>query len=135
MSNIELDDFQKILLKKATEIPKEGLKIMRKFGKEAKKYAVKKGKVEVKKRTGNYHKSWKVGKAFKQGEEYKIYVKNLSPHAHLIEDGHRNVDKTGVEHGFTKGKHVLEDSVKEFEENHLEELLEDWLDDFLDRGW
>jgi hypothetical protein len=129
-----LDDFKQLLYDKAKDTPKEGLKLIRKCGNEGRKYAVKNGKELVKKRTGLYHKSWKTGKAFINNGEYKIYVKNLAPHAHLIEEGHRNIDKAGNEHGFTKGKKVLETSMQEFEPQ-MTNIVSDWLDDFLDRGW
>lgn len=130
-----LDKFDRYLLKKAQEIPKEALKIMRMMGNEARKKALQRGKKEVKKLSGNYQRGWKRGKAFKASDgSYKVYVKNLSPHAHLIEKGHRIVDSEGQEHGFVEGKHILDKSMREFQDNEMVEILDAWLDNLLDRG-
>jgi hypothetical protein len=128
------DDFEKILLSKAIKLPKESMKIMRKMGSKARTVAARKSRSEVNKVTGNYHKGWKRGKAWVNDGEYKILVKNYSPHAHLIEDGHRIVNKSGEEKGFKEGKHVLEKAMNEFGETLMEQMLEEWLEELLDGG-
>lgn len=131
-----LDNFERMLLSKATkELPRESFQIMRKMGSKARTLVAKKARTTVKKKTGIYQKSWKRGKAFKgKGDEYVIRVYNSSPHAHLIEDGHRQVTKDGKEVGFVKGQGVLDKAMREFEEGEMVDMLEDWLDDLLESG-
>lgn len=130
-----LGNFERKLLQVATrELPKESLRIVRKMGTRARTMAAKKGRAEVGNVSGTYRRGWKLGKAFKRGSAYMIYVKNLSPHAHLIEDGHRIVGNDGKEHGFQEGKHVLQNSMKEFEDTEMDQILEKWLDDLLGKG-
>jgi hypothetical protein len=43
-----------------------------------------------------------------------IRVYSASPHAHLLEYGHRIVDKNKVEHGFKEGAHFFEAAEKSF---------------------
>jgi len=132
----ELDNFEKMLLEKATKtLPRETLQIMRKMGTKARTHVAKKSRGMVKKKTGNYHKAWKRGKAFKGAEgEYVIRVYNSSPHAHLIESGHRQVTKSGAEVGFVTGKGVLDKSMREFEGGEMVSMLDGWLEDLLESG-
>jgi len=130
-----LDRFEKKLLSKATkELPRETFKMVRKIGSKARTEVARKSRKEVEPVTGTYSKSWKRGKAFKNGDTYAVYIKNTAPHAHLIENGHRIVDQNGDEHGFVEGKHILEDGLKEFGDKKLEGYLEEWLDNLLDEG-
>lgn len=136
MSGFELKgltDFQKDLLTLAQrKLPKEKKKIMRKIGNKARRYVVKKSKASVKKKTGNYQKKWKRGKVFDgHGGETVVRVINSAPHAHLIENGHRQVvGETEV--GFIPGKHVLTKGMKEFDSSgEYENMLGDWMDEML----
>jgi hypothetical protein len=130
-----LGTFEKKLLSIATEkLPKQSLQIVRKMGSKARTLTAKNARTKVNKYTGYYSKHWERGKAFRNGNTYAVYVKNSSPHAHLIENGHRIIDKNGKEHGFKEGKHILEDSMKEFENTQMEKMLDDWLDDLLEDG-
>ncbi|QMV43739.1 HK97 gp10 family phage protein [Cohnella cholangitidis] len=130
-----LDNFQRNLLRLATRtLPRESLKIMRKMGGRARTIAAKNSRSEVGKVTGKYRKGWKVGKSFRRGGEFMVYVKNVSPHAHLIEKGHRIVGPDGTEHGFKEGLHILENSMKQFEETEMETMLGEWLDQLLSEG-
>jgi len=131
----QLGPFEKKLLKMATkEFPKESLKITRKMGAKARTLAAKNGRKAVKKRTGNYNKSWKRGKAYKRGRDFTVSIHNTSPHGHLIERGHRIVDKSGKEIGFQKGLFVLENSIDQFAEESMDAMLDEWLDELLDKG-
>ncbi|MGD6845235.1 HK97 gp10 family phage protein [Bacillus infantis] len=131
-----LSDFERRLLALAQkELPREVPKIMRKMGSKARTHVARKARRQVKKLTGNYHKGWKRGKVFKAKEdEFVVRVYNSSPHAHLVEHGHIQKDKNGKELGFVKGKHVLEESMGEFESGEMEEMLDAWLDDLLESG-
>lgn len=131
----KLDEFEKFLVKKAVdELPRETKKIMRKMGSKARTLTARTARSKVNKLTGTYQKSWKRGKLFYDGEKHVIRVYNSSPHAHLIEDGHRMVTPGGREVGFVKGKKVLENSMKQFEGDDMDQMLSDWLDDLLESG-
>lgn len=95
------------------KMTKELKKHMRKEGTKLKKLTKKEAK-KVKKRTGNYHKSIKRGKIYKKNGDIAIRVYSSAPHAHLIEDGHRQVTKDGREVGFVQGKHIFRDSQNQF---------------------
>ena len=132
-----LSEFQRDLLEVSQRrLPREIPKIMRKVGSKARTHVAKKARSTVKKRTGNYHKKWKRGKVFKgHNGETVVRVINSSPHAHLIEDGHRMVTKDGNEVGFVPGKKVLEKGMREFDNSGIsEEMISDWLDGLLRSG-
>ncbi|MGE7828968.1 HK97 gp10 family phage protein [Paenibacillus sp. NPDC093718] len=132
-----LDKFDRYLLKKAQDVPKESYKIMRKLGTVARKKALTRGKAEVKKIEGDYQRGWKRGKAYRASDgSYRVKVYNSSMQAHWIERGHRIVGKKPEkkEHGFAKGKFVLDKSMREFQENEMVDMIGDWLDEMLDKG-
>lgn len=132
-----LTEFQRDLLEVAQRrLPRESYSIMRKIGSKARTLVANKARSEVKKVTGTYHKRWKRGKVFKgDGGEFVVRVYNSSPHAHLIEDGHRQVTKDGREVGFVQGKKVLEKGIRDFDNSgQFEDMLSDWLDDLLRSG-
>lgn len=133
------NEFDRYLIKKAQELPKEAFRIMRIMGQEARKKAVKRSKTksEIGSVTRNYQRSWKRGKAFRRKDgSFAIEVYNNSPHAHLIEDGHRIVGKKPEkkEYGFARGRKILDKSMREFQDNELESMLGAWLDEMLDKG-
>ena len=97
---------------------KEGSKLLRKTKKNAKR---------VKKRTGKYHSSIKRGKVYSYHGAQAVRVYSAAPHAHLIEDGHRQVLPNGQELGFIPGMHIFEESWREFEPEFLDDV-----DDMLD---
>lgn len=130
-----LTDFQQDLLNTSKKAHKEIPKVMRKVGSKARTSIAKKSRMLVKKKTGNYHKRWKRGKVFKSNDEFVVRVYNNSSHAHLIEDGHVQKTADGRTVGFTRGKHVLKDGMREFEASGvIDEMIGDWLDDLLTRN-
>ena len=130
-----LTDFQQDLLNTSKKVHKEIPKVMRKVGSKARTVVAKKARAKVKKKTGLYHKKWKRGKAFFNGEEFVVRVYNNSSHAHLIEDGHVQKTADGRTVGFVRGKHVLKDGMQEFESSGVvDEIIGDWLDDLLERN-
>lgn len=132
-----LTEFQKDLLEVAQQkLPRETVKIMRKTGSKARTHVARKARRLVKKQTGLYHKKWKRGRVFKgENGEWVVRVYNSAPHAHLIEDGHRQVTKDGKVVGFVRGKKVLDKGMKEFDDSgQFEQMLGDWLDDLLRSG-
>lgn len=116
----EMDKFTKDILAMANDkLPKESKKFLRKEGTALKRIVVKTARSKVKKDTGTYFKGFKRGKAYKYKGVLSIRVFNSSPHAHLIEDGHRQVTKNGEEIGFVQGKHVLDTASKQFENQYF----------------
>lgn len=130
-----LTDFQRDLFNVATrEVPNEAPKLMRKIGSKARTTVAKKSRSLVKKKTGMYHKKWKRGKVFVgYNGELVVRVYNSSPHAHLVEDGHRMVDSEGNETGqFVPGKKPLDKGMREFESSgDVEKETVKWLDELL----
>lgn len=130
-----LDEFQKDLLALAQEkLPRESFKIMRKIGNRATTHVRRVARSKVTSKTGNYYKGFKRGKVFKDADgKIVTRVINSSPHAHLIEDGHRIVTHDGREVGFVPGKNVLADGIRQFDaKRDAEKMLEKWLDEMLD---
>ena len=138
MANIDtsqLDGFARELLNMANDkLPKESKKFLRKEGTKLKKKTLSKAKALTNKKTGNYYKGIKRGKVYhyRDKKNNSIRVYGGSPHAHLIEYGHRQVSKNGVETGFVEGKHVFEKAKNEFEpeynkdcEQFLNEVVEE----------
>lgn len=122
------DGFDDMLKHAILVCDKEAQKMMDDVGNVVLKYSRRLTKTQIDQRTGNYLKSWKSDKAkfSGKGNLYKVWG-NKDNKSHLIENGHRNVDKNGVEHGFTPGyqvlKHAQEEAQKDIE-NLLEEFVE-----------
>jgi len=132
-----LTEFQRDLFNVAQrDLPKKTPQLMRKVGSKARTKVAKKARSLVKKKTGLYHKKWKRGKVFKgRNNEWVVRVYNSSPHAHLIEDGHRMVTKDNREIGFVPGKKPLEKGMREFEvSGDMEKEVVAWLDKLLRDG-
>ncbi|AOY76681.1 HK97 gp10 family phage protein [Clostridium formicaceticum] len=130
----ELTKFQKDLLAASQEFEKgkHAKSFLRKQGnklnKENKKQANKIGK-----KTGNFMKGFKVGKVYKyMGQDLSIRAYNSSSHAHLLDLGHRIVDKNGKEHGFKEGYHFMEKAKKAVEEGHYKDV-QGFIDDMLNK--
>ncbi|QNB48206.1 hypothetical protein BR63_19185 [Thermanaerosceptrum fracticalcis] len=82
-----LDEFEKKMLRLAKkEYPQEAKKFMRQLARDTIKIA----KIKTPKGpTGNLKRGWKVGKLYIRDNSMSIVVKNIAPHAHLIEKGHQ----------------------------------------------
>lgn len=107
----ELDDLHKLF-------PKEAKRLMLRSGSKARSIIAKKARKLVNKQTGNYFKSIKRGKVWVDDStgEYKVRAYSRAPHGHLIEYGHRKVNKDGKEVGFVDGIHVFQKATKEIED-------------------
>jgi len=132
----ELTDYEKKLIDMASnKMPRETMKFIRNQGTQLRKSTVKNARAKVKKKTGNYFKSIKKGRAYiysgNGGNSIRIY--SNAPHAHLIENGHRIVNKSGAEKGFKPGLHIFEDSRKEFESQFYNDI-ENFIDDVIGKG-
>ncbi|MFD2671816.1 HK97 gp10 family phage protein [Marinicrinis sediminis] len=130
----ELDDFAMRMLELAEEtMPRETKKFLRVEGSKLRKLTLKNAKSSVKKDTGNYFKGIKRGKLYTYNGNQSIRVYGASPHAHLIEHGHRMVSEDGQEVGFVRGKKVFQKSLEEFEQEYIRDCQE-FIDDLLNEG-
>lgn len=131
-----LSEFQQDLLVMAQKtLPKESFKIMRKIGNKAAVSIRKEARSKVGRKTGTYHKRFKRGKVFRDGSGAIVArVINSSPHAHLIEYGHKLV-RGGKTVGFVTGKNVMYNGMKNFDSSgEFDKMLSAWLDEELDKG-
>ncbi|MGP1563015.1 HK97 gp10 family phage protein [Filifactor alocis] len=118
----------------ARRYPKKIQKFLRKEGKKLKRKVLKKVKSTVGKKTGNYLQGWNRGKVYRYHEdEDAVRVYNTSPHAHLIELGHRMVTKDGEEVGFVKGKQILPEVESSFQGEFVKDA-ETFVDELLKEG-
>lgn len=157
MDTSDLDDFAKSILEFASSnMDKVSKKFLQKEGNKLKKKTLSKAKSLTNKKTGNYYAGIKRGKVYHYGNKNNnsIRVYGSSPHAHLIEYGHREVlnptkdgkiapigdgqfakgviegRNKGKEIGFVQGLHVFEKAKKEFE-NEFAKDCEDFAEDIL----
>lgn len=129
-----LEELEKEVIRLAKKYPKETKKFLQKQGNKLKSKAIKKAKSKIKEKTGNYLKGFKRGKVYRyKDEEDTVRVYNYMPHAHLIEEGHIIKDRTGKEHGFKKGYHILEDSRYEFQDEFIK-AADNFVDDIIKKG-
>lgn len=114
----ELDDFANDLLSLAKTVSskKEARELLKNEGNKLKKETIKEAKRKVNKKTGNLH-----SKGIKRGKPYTYKVTDEETvrvygryHTHLLNDGHRIVDKYGNEHGFKEGEHFFESAETNF---------------------
>lgn len=132
----ELENYEKKLLDMATvKMPRESRKFVGAEGTKLKRITLKNAKSKVKKKTGNYFKSIKKGRAYvyRGNGAYSIRVYSNAPHSHLIEDGHRVVNHEGQEVGYKPGLHIFDNSRKEFESTFYNDI-ENFIDDVLGKG-
>lgn len=124
----EVREFQEACVNMAThDFPQITKKFMKAEAKKLKKHMVDKAKSTVGKVTGNYYKGFKAGKKVYpySDAEYNVRAYNSSPHAHLIEHGHRMTDHQGNSIRWVDGYHIIEDSGKEFETEFERDINED----------
>ena len=116
---------------KALKAEKETKKFLRDQGKELNKENKKQANLlMINKKTGNFKKGFKKGKVYKYQGNLTIRAYNSSPHAHLLEFGHRKVTQSGDEIGFTEGYHFME-KARNIYGSKYEEAVEEFIDDLL----
>lgn len=131
----DFDEYERDLLRLANDF-KNGKLVKPHLRKEAKKLINIQKDVSnnlVKEDTGNFKKGFKTGKVYKYDGNFSIRGYNKSNHAHLINNGHRIVDKNGKEHGFKAGVHYVEKSNEQFKEQYFEDTQK-FLDEALEKG-
>lgn len=90
----ELSEFKQDILRSIDkDYPQETAKFIKEEAGKLKKVAQKTARKEVKRKSGRYFKSFKVGKKYKYDNDTCIRAYNNAPHAHLIEYGHVNVPR------------------------------------------
>ncbi|UED78049.1 HK97 gp10 family phage protein [Brevibacillus sp. DP1.3A] len=114
----DIDTFHRDLDNLAKHFPKEARRLMMRSGNHARKIVLRKAKQSVVEDTGNYFKSIKRGKVWVKGKEYKVRTYSRSPHAHLLEYGHRMVgpEPDKKELGYVLGFNIFDKAGKEI--NH-----------------
>lgn len=133
----ELTDLEEEILDLAQEFKngREAKKFLRKSGTKLKNRTLKLAKLRVKKKTGNLFKGIKRGKPYKyyvdKSMAVRVYAGSPAYHAHLLNNGHRIVDKNGKEHGFAKGHHFFEDAADDYEEEYYDDV-QGFIDELLD---
>jgi hypothetical protein len=104
-----LDEFIRDMLDLAQEtLPKESKKFLKKNANQLKTATKNKAKeLGILEETGNYYSGFKSGKVYKYNGSMACRAINSSPHAHLLEYGHLQIDKNGNEvgKGFVPGFH------------------------------
>ena len=125
----ELPAFADELGRAARNAPQKAKRLMQTQGTKLKAKTLSLAKQRVRKKTGNYFKSIKRGKAYtyRSDNTHAIRVYSAAPHAHLIENGHRVVSH-GNEVGFQDGKHVFEDARQAYQPT-FQRACEDFLDE------
>lgn len=126
----ELTKFQKKMTEQAEEFPNAANRFLKNEGQTLKRRMVKKANSSLKKQpTGNYMAGFARGKRVYEWNDAKfnLRVYNSSPHAHLIEYGHKACNHDGSPTGnYVPGKHIIENAAIEFEQEfsrHLEDKL------------
>ncbi len=90
---------------------------MKKFSNNVAKKVLKSAKDNTPVKTGKLKRKWKIDKSKVSTKQVQTIVKNTSPYAHLVEDGHIKKDKNKKIIGFQQGEHMLKNSIKEIEDN------------------
>ncbi|HEX2986095.1 MAG TPA: HK97 gp10 family phage protein [Caproiciproducens sp.] len=125
-----LDEYSTQLEEVRKRYPDAAEAELRKLGNKFKKKVIEKTP-EGKGKNDKYKlkKSYHLSSTKQAGSTLFLEFNSSSPHFHLVERGHRIVDKDGKEHGFKSGVHMVENSSNEFEEE-MPEDVEKWLDKF-----
>lgn len=114
----------------ATSFDEESKKFVKKQAKLLKKKTKETAQKRIKRKTGTYLARIKEGKFYKYNDENRCRVFSSAPHAHLIEYGHRMLNKFGEETKlkWVKGKNIFKDTASEFSqefEENSQKMLED----------
>lgn len=115
----EMTDFSEELNEMQKLFPDVCKKFLKSVAKTSLKIVKDIAKREVKEKTKNYHKRFKVGKGYTYEGNHAIRVYNSARHAHLIEDGHV-IFSHGKNVGFATGKKVFKQA--EFEVSQILEF-------------
>ncbi len=127
----ELSDYRKDLLREVSRVfPEDTNKFLKVEAKALSKVQKRIASQDVgttgKNGDESYHKKFKVGKIYNFEGEKAIRAYNSSPHAHLIEYGHKTENNK-----FVQGRYVLKSSENEFRGDFFKDT-ENFLSEFVD---
>lgn len=124
---INVDSFLKDVERIATEFPLEAEKRLKKIGNKFKKIVVEKSPDSGKDSKHKLKKSWKVKIEGLNSKELKCNIYSTSPHIHLQDRGHVQLNKQGNPIRFIQGKHFLESTNQEINNNVIPQELESFI--------
>lgn len=125
----DFDKFEKSLLKLQDDLKGgAGRAFLKAEGKKLQKKTLAVAQQKTKKKTGNYLKGIKNGKVYNFDGAFACRVYSTAPHAHLIEYGHKIVDRNKKNIGYQRGLYVFENAKKQFK-NEFEEDTTAFIDD------
>lgn len=134
----ELDEFSKDLIAASQDFErgKHTKAFLRKTGNKLKTKTIKHAKSKTNRKTGNLLKGIKRGKPYKYNLTGNMAIRVFGGkpgfHIHLLNNGHRIVDKSGKEHGFVQGKRFMESAAEEHTSSYIEDS-EKFVDELLDK--
>jgi len=130
----DLEEFYQELDSLVKNFPKEANRLMMKSGNHARKIVLQRAKQSVVEDTGEYFKSIKRGRVWVEEStgEYKVRAYSRSPHAHLLEYGHRMVshEPDKRELGFVLGFHIFDKAANDINQQ-WNKILEEEFDKIL----
>lgn len=122
MPSNDFTEFERDLLQVAMEFKngKYAKQFLKKQGRKLNKIQSKQAESLVNKKTGNLEKGFKTGKVYKyNSDNLSVRAYNKSPHAHLLNNGHRIVDRNGREKGFKTGVKFMEKAEEQFTDKNF----------------
>lgn len=131
-NGMSLTDFEKDLQNVMDNLPDTTKKIFRMALAKCRIIVRRHTRKLVNKKTGNYYKAWRYSKVWESRNGFGGKLYNSAPHSHLVEYGHRQLDRFGNEIGFVKGKGVMDSANKEMEAT-WDENLEKAMDKVLEK--
>ncbi|WP_110955751.1 hypothetical protein [Anaerosinus massiliensis] len=111
----DLEEFKQQNEAVAREYPGTAEKHLKRIGNKFKKIVSEKSPDSGTEHKRKLKKSWKSEMEGHSGDDLKMNIWSTSPHFHLVDRGHKKVDKKGNAIGFVQGKHFLEATAKEVE--------------------
>lgn len=110
-----LEEFKQQIAEVAKEYPGTSEKYLKRIGNKFKKIVRQKSPDSGHPTKRKLNKSWKSEIKGYSGDELSMDIWSTSPHFHLVDRGHRQVDMHGNVKGFVQGKHFLQATAQEVE--------------------
>jgi len=118
-----LDTIQKKLNYVATKYPYESEILLKKMGNKFRNSVKKKTPDSGLQSKRKLMKSYRVSKVQGAGKDLYVEFRSTSPHFHLVERGHKIVDKDGQDTGKrVSGKFMVEETVLEYQKEFPKEI-------------
>ena len=133
-----LDDLEKTFKDLVKKYPDRAGEMLREDARKLRKEVVK----EVKKVTNTKSSSkrslgkvgsYKISQVQGIGTNQYVEISAKSPHFHLVEHGHVQMNRAGQAIGFVQGRHLRDNTVKKHE-GKMPEVVEDMVDRLLKEG-